>query len=43
MKRTNIYLSPEQLKRLKAESEKTGAPIAELVRRAVDKIYPAKK
>jgi predicted DNA-binding protein len=34
--RTNIYLRPDQMKQLKALSEKTGAPIAELVRRAVD-------
>lgn len=36
MKRTNIHLSDTQLKQLKALSEKTGAPVAELVRRAVD-------
>jgi len=34
--RTNIYLRPDQVKRLKALHEKTGAPVAELVRRAVD-------
>jgi predicted DNA-binding protein len=34
--RTNIYLTAEQVKRLKALNEKTGAPVAELVRRAVD-------
>ena len=34
--RTNIYLRPDQMKKLKALNEKTGAPIAELVRRAVD-------
>ena len=34
--RTNIYLTPDQMKQLKALNEKTGAPIAELVRRAVD-------
>ena len=34
--RTNIYLTPDQVKRLKALNEKTGAPMAELVRRAVD-------
>jgi predicted DNA-binding protein len=41
--RTNIYLSSEQLKRLKAESERTGAPVAELVRRAIDNAYPVEK
>jgi predicted DNA-binding protein len=34
--RTNIYLRPDQMKQLRALNEKTGAPIAELVRRAVD-------
>jgi predicted DNA-binding protein len=41
--RMNVNLSPDQMKRLRAESEKTGAPVAELVRRAVDKVYPPKK
>ena len=40
--RTNIYLRPDQMKRLKALNQKTGAPIAELVRRAVDD-YLAKR
>jgi predicted DNA-binding protein len=35
-KRTNIYLRPDQTKRLKAISVKTGSSSAELVRRAVD-------
>jgi predicted DNA-binding protein len=34
--RTNIYLRDDQMKRLKKLHEKTGAPVAELVRRAVD-------
>ncbi|MGB8786040.1 MAG: ribbon-helix-helix domain-containing protein [Candidatus Acidiferrales bacterium] len=34
--RTNIYLRPDQMKRLKALNKKTGAPVAELIRRAVD-------
>jgi predicted DNA-binding protein len=34
--RTNIYLDPEQLKKLKTLSEETGAPIAALVRKAID-------
>ena len=34
--RTNIYLRPDQMKKLKALNLKTGAPVAELVRRAVD-------
>jgi len=34
--RINIYLRPDQIKKLKALNGKTGAPVAELVRRAVD-------
>ena len=36
MKRTNIHLSDEQLKALRKLSDNTGAPVAELVRRAID-------
>jgi predicted DNA-binding protein len=36
MKRTNLHLKDEQLKRLRALSDKTGAPVAELVRRAIE-------
>jgi predicted DNA-binding protein len=35
--RTNIYLRADQSKKLKSLSEKTGAPVAELIRRAIDK------
>jgi predicted DNA-binding protein len=34
--RTNIFLTKTELKKLKALSSKTGAPVAELVRRAID-------
>ena len=34
--RTNIYLTRTELKRLRTLSSKTGAPVAALVRRAVD-------
>jgi predicted DNA-binding protein len=34
--RTNIYLTEEQRAGLTALSQQTGAPVAELVRRAVD-------
>jgi predicted DNA-binding protein len=40
--RTNIYLRPDQMKQLKALNEKTGAPVAELVRRAVDAYLAAR-
>ncbi len=36
MKRTNMYFTDEQHEKLQELSDKTGAPIAELVRRAVD-------
>jgi predicted DNA-binding protein len=37
MTRTALFLKEEQLKRLKKLSDKTGAPVAELIRRAIDK------
>ncbi len=36
MKKLNMWFKEIQLDRLKALSAKTGAPVAELVRRAVD-------
>ena len=36
MRRTALFLKEEQLQKLQTLSEKTGAPIAELVRRAID-------
>jgi predicted DNA-binding protein len=37
MKRTALFLKEDQVKKLQALSEKTGAPVAELIRRAIDK------
>jgi predicted DNA-binding protein len=37
MKRTALFLKEEQLKKLQKLSDKTGAPIAELIRRAIDR------
>jgi predicted DNA-binding protein len=37
MKRTALFLKEEQIKSLKKLSDKTGARVAELVRRAIDK------
>jgi len=37
MKRTALFLKEEQIAKLLKLSEKTGAPVAELVRRAIDK------
>jgi predicted DNA-binding protein len=34
-KRTNIYLDPEHQRKLKAISEKTGAPVSALIRKAI--------
>ena len=36
MKRTALFLKEQQLAKLQTLSEKTGAPIAELVRRTID-------
>jgi len=36
MKRTALFLKEDQLKKLQALSDKTGAPVAELIRRAID-------
>ena len=43
MKRTQLFLKPEQLGKLAALSKKTGAPVAELIRRAIDAYLKAKK
>ncbi len=37
MKRTALFLKEAQIKKLKALSDRTGAPLAELIRRAIDK------
>jgi hypothetical protein len=39
--RMNIYLDPRQKTGLESVSKKTGAPVAELVRRAVDAFLAA--
>lgn len=36
MKRTNIFLTDDQLKKLKAESRKTGLSMADRIRRLID-------
>jgi predicted DNA-binding protein len=43
MKRTALFLKTEQLKKLQKLSEKTGAPVAELVRRAIDAYLLSRK
>jgi len=41
--RMNIYLNREQKRKLDKLSDKTGAPVAELVRRAIDAYLAARK
>jgi predicted DNA-binding protein len=36
MKRTALFLKEDQFKKLQTLSDKTGAPVAELIRRAID-------
>jgi predicted DNA-binding protein len=43
MRRTAIFLKDEQFKKLSTLSDKTGAPVAELIRRAVDHYLAARK
>lgn len=43
MKRTNIHLAEAQLKLLRQLSAKTGAPVAELIRRAIDEYLRGRK
>jgi uncharacterized small protein (DUF1192 family) len=38
--RTNIYLLKRQVARLEAETKKTGSSMAELIRRAIDAMFP---
>jgi predicted DNA-binding protein len=42
MKRTTMFLKPDQLQKLSILSKKTGAPISELIRRAIDKYLDKK-
>jgi Ribbon-helix-helix protein, copG family. len=37
MQRTALFLKAEQVKKLRVLSQKTGAPVAELIRRAIDR------
>jgi len=41
--RMNIYLNGEQKRKLETLSDKTGAPVAELVRRAIDAYLAVRK
>jgi len=39
MKRMNFYLADMQIKRLKAIQKKTGLPLSDILRRAIDEYY----
>ena len=43
MRRTALFLKEQQLEKLQTLSDKTGAPIAELVRRAIDAYLLSRK
>jgi predicted DNA-binding protein len=43
MRRTALFLKEPQLAKLQKLSEKTGAPVAELVRRAIDAYLLSRK
>ena len=43
MERKNFYLEERQIKELNKITEKTGATISELIRRAIDKYLEADK
>ena len=43
MKRTAIFLKEEQVKKLQTLSDLTGAPVAELIRRAIDSYLESRK
>jgi predicted DNA-binding protein len=43
MKRTALFLKEDQLKKLLKLSEITGAPVAELIRRAIDAYLESRK
>jgi predicted DNA-binding protein len=41
MKRTNFYFQESMLERLKSAKQKTGVPVSEMIRRAVDAFLKA--
>jgi len=43
MKRTNIWLRDDHVKKLKAISEKTGAPVSALIRKAIEAYLKKRK
>ena len=43
VKRTNIYLREDHWKKLKALSEKTGAPVSALIRKAIEEYLKKKR
>jgi predicted DNA-binding protein len=43
MRRTALFLKEQQMEKLQKLSKKTGAPVAELVRRAIDAYLLSRK
>jgi predicted DNA-binding protein len=43
MKRTNIWLRDDQLKKLRVISENTGAPVSALIRKAIEAYLKKKR
>lgn len=41
VKQVNVYLTHEQHEKLRSLKEKTGAPVSELIRRAIDQYLKA--
>ena len=40
MKQVKVFLTEEQHQRLKDESKRTGLAVSDLIRRALDQVYP---
>jgi predicted DNA-binding protein len=43
MKRTALFVREDQMQKLNTRSAETGAPVAELIRRAIDAYLKSKK
>ena len=43
MKTISLYIEPKQLARLKSWSKETGAPVSEIIRRAIEAALKAKE
>lgn len=43
MKQVKVFLTEEQHQRLQAEAERTGLKLSELLRRAIDQVFPPRQ